>query len=289
VIGALLAIGLQAMLIAALLFQWRRRRKAEVEARRRGAELAQASRLALAGELTASISHEINQPLGAILANTGAADALLESTPHDIEEFRRIIADIRRQDLRASEFIRHVRSLLSGRAVERRPADINAIALETVEILAHEAARRGVKFETELSQSVPALLLDQVQLQQVLIILCVNGMDAMAEKESPRRIVTLRTLALPDGRIEMAVSDRGPGIAPENLSRLFDSFFTTKPQGMGLGLSMARSIVEAHEGTIRVENHPDGGAIVTITLPLSGEAKAFEHYDPVPSRQDAVA
>jgi signal transduction histidine kinase/ABC-type uncharacterized transport system substrate-binding protein len=272
IVGALIAIALQSLLILGFLIQWRRRRTAEAEASRRRAELAHASRLALAGELTASISHEINQPLGAILANTAAANQLLSRTPPDIEEFKRIVADIRRQDLRASEIISRVRALLSGRKIERQSSDINAIVVETVELLAHEAARRGVRLEMELSPSIGSLEVDRIQLQQVLINLCVNGMDAMVDTAAERRVVRIRTTERAGDEIEIAVLDSGHGIATDNLSRLFDSFFTTKSQGMGLGLAIARSIVEAHDGYIVAEPRPQGGTVLRVVLPRAREA-----------------
>lgn len=268
---ALVAIVLQSLLIAVLLVQWRRRQRAEAEASRRRVELAHASRLAVAGELTASISHEINQPLGAILANTGAADKLLSRAQPDLEEFKRIVADIRRQDLRASEVIRRVRAFLSAREMERQPVSINRIIIETVELLAHESERRGVRMETDLSPSVGSLVADRVQLQQVLINLCLNAMDAMADIAADRKVVGIQTSSPTHDRIEVAVLDNGHGISEVSLSRLFDSFFTTKPQGMGLGLSIARSIVEGHEGTIRAENRQEGGAVIRISLPRTSD------------------
>jgi signal transduction histidine kinase len=269
IVGAVLAIALQSLLIVGLLVQWQRRRVAEREARRRSAELAHASRLAVAGELAASISHEINQPLGAILANTGAADKLLSRAPADLEEFKRIVADIRRQDLRASEVVQRVRAFVSGRELEKQPGDINGIAVETLDLLGHEAKHRGVRLDAALSPSLGPVIVDRIQLSQVLINLCINGMDAMANTPAEHRVLTIQTRARGDDAVEIAVFDRGHGIAADALPRLFDSFFTTKPQGMGLGLSIARSIVDAHDGTIAAENVAEGGAVVRITLPRS--------------------
>jgi C4-dicarboxylate-specific signal transduction histidine kinase len=259
----------QTALILALVLQRRGRVKAEGEVRHRRAELAQASRLALAGELTASIAHEINQPLGAILANAGAADALLRRGSASTDELRAILADIRKADLRASEIIRRVRALVTMRQGEREPVDVNALVSEVLGFLRGEAERRGVVVDTVLASGLPALLVDRVQLQQAVVNLCVNAMEAMSDCAAGQRRLGVRTAARAGGSIEIAVSDSGPGIAPEHLAQLFDSFFTTKANGTGLGLSITRSIVEAHDGTVLAENRDEGGALFRMTLPAS--------------------
>jgi C4-dicarboxylate-specific signal transduction histidine kinase len=265
-LGALLVILAQAALIAGLVLQRRGRMRAEGEVRHRRAELAQASRLALAGELTASIAHEINQPLGAILANAGAAEALLRRDPSANAELREIIADIRKADVRASEVIRRVRSLVSSREAEREPVEANAMIREVLALMRGESGRRGVAVEPDLSAGLPTLHADRVQLQQAVLNLCLNAMEAMAECPASRRRLGVRSAAA-DGGVEIAVSDTGPGIRPEHLPQVFDSFFTTKPQGTGLGLAITRSIVEAHRGRLSAENRPGGGACFRIMLP----------------------
>jgi len=275
VLGALLALSLQSALIAALVFQRRRRHRAEIEASHRRSELMQASRLALAGQLTASIAHEINQPLGAILVNTGAAKGFLEDTPPNLDEVRNILADIRKEDLRAGEVIRRVRALLIKGDVERQPTDINALAVDTLALLDPEARRRGIAIETALAPDLPAARVDRVQVQQALLNLCVNAMDAMSETVTGPRQLELATTAGENSGIEIAISDHGPGIRQEEMPRLFDSFFTTKPHGMGLGLSITRSIVEAHGGTLTAENRADGGAIFRIVLPIGDAERPY--------------
>jgi signal transduction histidine kinase len=265
-LGALLVILAQAALIAGLVLQRRGRMRAEGEVRHRRAELAQASRLALAGELTASIAHEINQPLGAILANAGAAEALLRRDPSANAELREIIADIRKADVRASEVIRRVRALVSSREAEREPVEANAMIREVLALMRGESGRRGVAVEPDLSAGLPTLHADRVQLQQAVLNLCLNAMEAMAECPASRRRLGVRSAAA-DGGVEIAVSDTGPGIRPEHLPQVFDSFFTTKPQGTGLGLAITRSIVEAHRGRLSAENRPGGGACFRIMLP----------------------
>jgi signal transduction histidine kinase len=231
------------------------------------AEAAHASRLALVGELTASIAHELNQPLGAILSNSDAAELLLESAGPQLDDIRQILADIRRDDLRASEVIKHLRALLRKREVELLPLDLNEVVADALRLVDGESRRRGIEVETELSAVLPAVRGDKTQLQQVLLNLVLNGMEAMAESSAAKRRLTVQTAGDPNEEAEVAVTDTGPGISPDRLPRLFDAFFTTKEYGMGLGLSIARSIIESHGGRIWAEKNTDGGAVFRFTLP----------------------
>jgi len=274
VVGALLALLAQAALILGLIFQRRGRRKAEQEARDRRSELTQASRLALAGEVTASIAHEINQPLGAILANAGAAEALLRRGMVSVDELHAIIADIKQADLRASEVIRRVRALVSSRESEHKAEDLNSTISDVLTFVQGEAERRGVIIDAALAPEMPRLVMDRVQLQQAIVNLCINAMDAMAETARERRRLGVRTGVRVEGGVEIVVTDTGPGIPPDQLPRLFESFFTTKAQGMGLGLSISRSIVEAHDGTLSAENIDGGGARFRIVVPAQRTVSA---------------
>jgi signal transduction histidine kinase len=271
VLAALVVILAQAGLIVGLVWQRRGRVKAEGEVRHGRAELAQASRLALAGELIASIAHEINQPLGAILANAGAAEAILRRDPAASDELREILADIRKADLRASEVIRRVRALVTVRQSEREPVHVNTMIRGVLAFLRGESERRGVVVDTELASGLSALLVDRVQVQQAVVNLCINGMEAMADCTAGNRRLGVRTAPLDDGGVEISVSDSGPGIPREHLPQVFDSFFTTKAHGTGLGLSITRSIVEVHDGTVSAENRDEGGALFRMTLPVSAQ------------------
>jgi PAS domain S-box-containing protein len=231
--------------------------------------LNQTGRLALVGELTASIAHEINQPLGAILSNSDALEMLLEAGQGQPDEIRAILADIRREGLRASDVIRNVRSLVRPREMQMRPLDLRELAADVLRLADVESRRRGVLLELEVAPDLPEVQGDHVWLQQLLLNLMVNGMDAMAELPMRKRCLALRASRNGGAWVEVAVADAGHGIPAELLPRLFNSFFTTREQGMGLGLSISRSIVEAHGGRIWAENNPGGGATFRFTLPIS--------------------
>ncbi len=242
-------------------------RKRAEEARH---ELAHASRLAVVGELTASIAHELNQPLGAILSNADAAEMLLESAPESLGEVRQILADIRQDDLRASEVIRRLRGLLRKRTLEVQAVDLNQLTSEMLALVRAETRRRRVAVETELAANLPPVWGDKVHLQQVLLNLLLNGMEAMADVPGEKRLA-VRTALNPNGGVEIAVSDSGPGIPEDRLAHLFDPFFSTKKDGMGMGLSLARSIVEAHGGRIWAEDSSPAGATFRFVLPVRSE------------------
>ncbi len=231
-------------------------------------DLAHASRVASLGELTASIAHEINQPLGAILSNADAAELLLESESPPLDEVRKILADIRNDDIRASEIIRHIRLLTRKRGMQMAALELNDVTAEVIRLMEAEAQRRHVSLDTEFS-AVPVMIFgDRVHLQQVLMNLILNGMEAMAGAPEPERRLFVRTAINGERRVEISVTDSGRGIPPEKLPRLFDSFFTTKEDGMGLGLAIARSIIDAHRGRISAENNPEGGATFRFELPI---------------------
>jgi PAS domain S-box-containing protein len=240
------------------------------------AKLVHVSRLAMVGELTASIAHEINQPLQAILTNAGAASILLEASPEKIDEVKQILLDIRRDDARASEVIAHIRKLLRKRQLEIHPVQINELITDVVRFVRAEGLRRNVIFETRLQAPLPTVNADPVHVQQVLLNLLLNGLDAITEAPKDKRRLIVTSSLLEPGEVGVSVYDTGRGIAPERLPKLFEPFFTTKPEGMGLGLSISRAIIEVHRGRIWGENNPAGGAAFHFTLPAQGRGPELE-------------
>jgi PAS domain S-box-containing protein len=247
----------------------RRAQAAEVQNTKRAAELAHINRFSVAGELTATIAHELNQPLAAILTNSETAKILLDSSAPNVEELREILTDIQRDDQRASEVIRRVRGLLTKAPFERKNSDLNEIARDTVEILSRLATSREIDLGREIMLDELRVKCDRTQLQQVIINLILNAMDAMSAVPRANRKIAVTTMRV-ENFAEVAVSDNGPGISLDEVKVVFQPFFTTKPQGMGMGLSIARTIVEAHDGQIWAENRTGGGAVFRIRLPLSG-------------------
>ncbi len=278
VLIALTVVVLQTALITALYFERRRRSAAELTTQKLNTQLAHASRLAVAGELTAAIAHEINQPLGAVQTSADAADLLLQSNEDRREDLLRIVTRIRRDNMRASDVIRRLRTLLARHEPERHPFDVAAAIAEAIVILRPEADRRKVTLDARPAFSPVYVAGDQTQIQQVLINLVLNAMDAVAGLPENRRHVEV-SLERVTGSIRITVLDRGHGIAIETLSKLFDSFFSTKQQGMGLGLSIARSIIDAHGGRVSAENREGHGAAFHVELPAAAIAEGV----PVPS------
>jgi signal transduction histidine kinase len=258
---------IQAGLIIVLLREHRRRQLAEVQSRQRMTELARVMRFSTAGELTASIAHEINQPLGSILTNAETAQAILKSPSPDIAELNEIVVDILHDDRRATEVIRRMRSLLKKAPFELKNLDLNDLARETVEFLSTTAVARKVELTSLITQNALPILGDRIQLQQVILNLVVNGIDAMTDTPTENRIISIRTARV-ENFAQLSVSDLGPGIPEDKLKEVFEPFFTSKAEGMGMGLSIARTIIEAHHGLISAKNRDHGGATFRIRLPL---------------------
>jgi signal transduction histidine kinase len=274
IIGALVIFALQAAMIAGLLLQRARRRRAEAELQRNREELAHVTRVATVGELTTSVAHELNQPLGAILSNAEAAEMFLTADPPVLDEVRAILADIRKDDQRASEVIRRMRKLLRKQELAPKSIEINEAVEEVLKLLSIDASARKVAMKFEGTVGLPRVWCDPVHLQQVILNLVVNGMEAMAGLPEEKRQVVVRTGPRDNGTVKIAVADAGPGIPVDRLPKLFEPFFTTKKEGMGMGLSIARTIVEAQHGEIWAENNAGVGATFYFTIPISKEASA---------------
>ena len=222
--------------------------------------------LATMGELTAALAHELRQPLTAISLNVDAAESRLRSEAPDVRELKEILRDIRADTRRANEVIGRIRDLVLKREAPSEPLDLNSFVAETLHLLTAEALSRHVQVRVELCPGNPLVAGNRTQLQQVLINLATNAMEAMAAATSAR--LTVRTRPSAD-HVEVTVTDCGEGIDPKHMPRLFESFFTTKRDGMGLGLFLARSIVESHRGRIWADNNPDGGTTFHFTVPLA--------------------
>jgi len=238
-----------------------------MEGRQRMAELAHMNRQATAGQLSASIAHELNQPLGAILNNVETAKLMVASRSPNLGEIRTILDDIRRDDERASEVIKRLRRLLTRGDFDRQEVDLNKVVRDGMRIASAQAAAHDVTLDSNLTPQPLRVMGDEVQLQQVLLNLIVNGIDAVAEAPNGLREIACRSWQS-DGHALLSIRDTGPGIPSNRMERLFEPFFTTKQDGMGMGLSIAHAIVEVHGGKISAENR-SSGAVFHVSLPLA--------------------
>ena len=233
------------------------------------AEFAHAARLAMLGELTASIAHEVNQPLTALRINGETMLRWLDRAEPDLAQIREKMLRMNADAARAADIITRIRAMAAGRAPQRTPLALDYVITESLLFLRHELHAKGISISLDLAQALPPVTGDRTQLQQVVVNLAMNAAQAMGEAETVQRRLSIRTLATDGRNVSCIVEDSGPGIKSEHLPRLFDSFFTTKGGGMGMGLPISRSIIEAHQGQIRADNGSSlGGARFTFVLPL---------------------
>lgn len=240
----------------------------EEKLRQTEAELAHVARLTMAGELTASIAHEVNQPLAAVVTNANAVSRWLAAEPPNLEEAREAVKRIARDGNRASEVIKRMRALVKKGEPARKPLDFNELVEETVSLAKPELTRKKVSLKTELAPGLPLVPADRVQMQQVLLNLVVNAVDSLSAVTGRQRILCIRTEHPESDGVCVAVQDTGMGIKPEDLGRLFEPFYTTKPNGLGMGLAVSRSIVEAHGGRLWAAPNHGHGATFQFTLPI---------------------
>jgi signal transduction histidine kinase len=264
------ALLFQAAMITWLLLERQRRRSVEVESRSRLQDMIHLDRVAVVGAMSSSIAHELNQPLGAIMANAEAAERLLAAKPIDHDQIKEILADIRQSDQRAGDIIAHMRGLLKKpTGAELQPFDLHDAIRDALHTLEPEARKRGVVMTAHQVQGALPVRADQVHMEQVILNLATNAMDAMQGCAPGARKLTVQTVLAGESDVEVSVSDSGPGIPNDKLRRVFEAFHTTKRQGTGLGLAIVRTIVENCGGKVWAENRPGGGAVVRFTLPLN--------------------
>lgn len=250
------------------------RRQSELELQGLRAQITHTDRVSMMGQLASALAHELNQPLGAILRNAEAAELFLQHESPDLDELRAILADIRKDDQRANAVIDRLRMLLKRRSIEVRALAVSDVLGDVAGLMRADAAARRVKLEIEAVPTRLKVMGDRVHLVQVLLNLVLNAMDAVEDAPVGQRRVVANAVRDGERTIEMVVSDSGHGIAPERLALLFEPFFTTKPSGLGIGLSISRTIIEAHGGRIWAENNPQGGATIRFTLPVANEGVA---------------
>ena len=244
------------------------RKRAEAAAREMQLELAHANRVATMGQLTASIAHEVKQPIAATVTNAAAALRWLGAQPPNLEEARQALGRSVNEAMRAGDIINRIRDLIKKAPSRKESVDINEAIREVIELTRGEAVRTGVSVQTRLADGLPLIHGDRVQLQQVILNLTMNAVEAMSGiAEAPRELLITTRLA-ESSDVLVSVRDSGSGLAPATLEHLFEPFYTTKPTGLGMGLSICRSIIEAHEGRLWVEANEPRGAVFQFLTPV---------------------
>jgi signal transduction histidine kinase len=268
VLATIFVILLQAALIAALLVQTIRRKRAEAASRAALSDLARVSRLTTIGEMTASIAHEINQPLGAVVTNGEAGLRWLGNPVPDLEEVRAALTRIVGSGHRASQVIARIRAMLKKDDGTRVLLDLNDLVGEVLALVRGEIESHNIVLKTQLNETLPRVFADRIQLQQVVLNLVLNGIDAMASLTDRERLLKLRLEQAGDSTVILSVQDAGTGIAADVRDRIFEAFFTTKAHGMGMGLSICRSIIAAHDGQLLVSAAHPFGTVFHVELPV---------------------
>jgi PAS domain S-box-containing protein len=257
-------------------------KRAEQKLRRAQAELAHISRVTTLGELTASISHEVNQPLAAVVTNAEAALRWLGSEPPNPDKAREVLGDIVKDGMRASDIIHRIRAIIKKAPTRMARVDVNEAVRDVITLTRSELLRQGVSLQTQLATGLPLIEGDRIQLQQVILNLILNAAEAMSGIDGARetRISTVREAS---NGVLVTVRDFGPGLDPQSLDRLFEAFYTTKPDGLGMGLAICRSIIEAHGGRLWATANEPRGAVFQFTLPLErDETVPPDHASPTP-------
>jgi signal transduction histidine kinase len=271
----LIVTGIPLMFLSVLLEDDRRSQQAlhevEDDARRNREQINLLSRVSLLGEMTASLAHELNQPLSAIISNANAGMRSIDKGKEDPATLREILVDVEADGRRAHDIIRNVRNTIKKSDPTLRRINLNELVTNVAHIVRPDTVAHSCEVETSLAEDLPLIEADPVQIQQVLVNLVSNALDAMRQTPPGRRKVEISTAGNGDNEVRFSVRDHGTGIRTEVHERLFDQFFTTKEQGLGMGLAIVRSIVESHGGKIQAENVADGGALFYFTLPVTNK------------------
>jgi C4-dicarboxylate-specific signal transduction histidine kinase len=230
-------------------------------------ELAHANRVAILGQLSASIAHEVIQPIGATVTNAEAALRWLGRQPPDLEKARQVLAEIVQDSIRAGDIVARIRALMQKAPSRKERLDINEAIRGVIELTRSEAAKNGVSVQTKLAEHLPLIQGDQVQLQQVMLNLIMNAVEAMSPHAQGARDLLIRSAKTRLGGVLVAVRDSGSGVDPANLERIFDAFFSTKADGLGMGLSICHAIIQAHGGRLSATRGAARGTILQFTLP----------------------
>ena len=244
--------------------------RAETELRKLQAGLAHVSRVTILGELTASLAHEVNQPLAGIVSSADACLHWLAAQPPNVDKARRAIERITRDAKRASDVVARVRNLAKKAPLQRTWVDINETIEETISLATRELSQNNVSLETQLAENLPQILADRIQLQQVILNLIINACEALTAADDEFRKLSISTVREMDG-VALTVRDTGVGIDPRQIETVFEAFHTTKPGGMGMGLAVSRSIIEGHGGRLWAEPNEPRGAIFKFTIPSKKE------------------
>jgi len=263
----LVALLVQSAMITWLLIALHGRRKAKLESRQRSLEVIHLNRTAEVGALSASFAHEVSQPLVSVELNAERAEHLLRADPPEVGKLKEVVTNIRQANSLAMDVIRNLRNLLKRKS-DIQECDLKAVIVDAAQLLSPEAERRNIDLRVNGIERALLVRADPVHLQQVILNLVTNAMDAMTESAVDARKITIQTALPEESTVEVSVSDSGPGIPAHKLNQIFETFYTTKEQGTGLGLSVARTIIETYDGKIWAENRVGGGAVFRLTLPL---------------------
>jgi len=278
-VGAILVA--QAMTITGLLVQRSLRRQAEAELLKQRTALAHAGRVSRMGQLASALTHELNQPLGAILRNAEAGELYLQANPPNLKEVHAILADIRRDDKRAGNVIDRMRSLLKRQKLSSTQLDLREVVEDTIAMIQPDAETRQVRLKVDMPATLVPAQGDRVHVQQVLLNLIFNGMDAMSHTPKQKRLLIVRARETKNGNLQVTVTDQGVGIPQDAVTHIFEPFYTTKSNGMGMGLAISRTIIEAHGGELWMESQPTVGTTFTFILPPAGLDKVRDGDLPV--------